>query len=145
MATIRVTRVYDHASPPAGKIFLVERLWPRGVRRDDLPLDGWLKDVAPSSELRRWFGHDPAKWEEFRRRYVAELDAHPEACQPLLAAEDDITLLYSARDREHNNAVALRAYLLARRGSFAAEHPLLAGGERQERWGGGAGTEETRR
>lgn len=117
MGTIRLTRVYDHEPPPAGKVFLVERLWPRGVRRDDLALDGWLKDVTPSSELRQWFGHDPAKWAEFKQRYAAELDTHPEAWQPLVTDEDDITLLYSARDREHNNAVVLREYLLARRGA----------------------------
>jgi uncharacterized protein YeaO (DUF488 family) len=112
---IRLCRVYEQ-QPRPGKVFLVERLWPRGIRRDALHLDGWLKDVAPSTELRRWFGHDPARWREFRRRYVAELDAHPEAWQPLAAAAaaGDVTLLYSARDRKHNSAVVLADYLRAR-------------------------------
>lgn len=115
MGSINLSRVYDHNPTTAGNAFLVERLWPRGVRRDEIQLDGWAKEAAPSTELRRWFGHDPAKWAEFRRRYVAELDAQPEALAPLVdaAAAGDITLLYSSRDREHNNAVVLREYLLA--------------------------------
>lgn len=82
MATFRLSRVYDHEHDVAGRIFLVERLWPRGVRRDDVRLDGWVKDVAPSTELRRWFGHDPEKWDEFRHRYGAELDANPGLATP---------------------------------------------------------------
>lgn len=119
MNTIRLSRVYDHESTAQGTTFLVERLWPRGVRKDSLRFDGWLRDVAPSGGLRKWFAHDPAKWEEFRRRYFAELDAHPDAWQPLVDAigAGDVTLLYSSRDREHNNAVALRDYLLARTGT----------------------------
>jgi uncharacterized protein YeaO (DUF488 family) len=113
VGAIRLSRVYDREPRPMGKVYLVERLWPRGVRREDVDLDGWLKDVAPSTELRRWFGHDPTKWDEFRRRYVAELDAHPQTWQPLIRQAHDVTLLYSSRDREHNNAVALRDYLLA--------------------------------
>jgi uncharacterized protein YeaO (DUF488 family) len=113
MESIRLSRVYDHEPSGAGKVFLVERLWPRGIRRGDLTMDAWLKDVAPSPELRTWFSHDPAKWTEFRRRYSRELDANPQAWQPLVeaAAAGDITLLYSSRDRDHNNAVALRDYL----------------------------------
>ena len=113
---IRLARVYDDGDPGDGPRFLVERLWPRGVRRADLRLTDWLRDVGPSSELRKWFGHDPDRWDEFRRRYFAELDAHPEAWQPLrdAAASGDVTLLYSSRDAEHNNAVALREYLTAR-------------------------------
>ena len=76
MAEIRLSRVYDHESSHRGKTFLVERLWPRGIRRDDIHLDAWCKDVAPSTELRKWFSHDMEKWPEFRRRYKAELDAH---------------------------------------------------------------------
>ena len=116
MGAIHVARVYDRASLPEGRRFLVERLWPRGVRRGDLELDDWLRDVAPSTELRRWFGHDPQRWEEFRRRYAAELDAAPHTWRPLLdaAAAGPVVLLYSARDEEHNNAVALRDHLLAR-------------------------------
>ena len=116
MGAIRVGRVYDRESLPEGRRFLVERLWPRGVRRSELELDAWLRDVAPSTELRRWFGHDPQRWEEFRRRYSAELDAAPQHWQALVdaAAAGPVVLLYSARDEEHNNAVALRDYLLAR-------------------------------
>lgn len=115
---IRVKRVYDPPEADDGARFLVERLWPRGFSKASLRLDGWLRDVAPSHELRRWFGHDPARWEEFRRRYFAELDAKPEAWRPLLEAarRGPVTLLYSARDTEHNNAVALRDYLQARMG-----------------------------
>jgi uncharacterized protein YeaO (DUF488 family) len=117
MGDIRVARVYDGDGVPEGSRFLVERLWPRGVRRADLRLVDWLRDVAPSTELRRWFGHDPARWAEFCRRYAAELDATPGAWRPLLdaARSGPIVLLYSARDREHNNARALRDYLLDRR------------------------------
>ncbi len=117
MGVITLARVYDEeATTGTGRRFLVERLWPRGVRRADLRSCEWLKDVAPSDELRRWFGHEPAKWDEFRRRYVAELDERPEAWTALrdAAASEDVTLLFSARDREHNNAVALREYLTAR-------------------------------
>ena len=117
MGAIHVARVYDLGTLPGGRRFLVERLWPRGVRREDLELDDWLRQVAPSTELRRWFGHDPERWEEFRRRYAAELDASPDAWQPLLdaARTGPVVLLFSARDEEHNNAVALRDYLAAHR------------------------------
>lgn len=93
--------------------FLIDRLWPRGVKRTSLHVDGWLKDVAPSEELRRWFDHDPNKWEEFQTRYFAELDKKPEAWRPLLLAvrKGPITLLYGAKDKEHNNALALKSYL----------------------------------
>ncbi|MGY1680280.1 DUF488 domain-containing protein [Geodermatophilus sp. SYSU D01176] len=110
---IRTVRVYELDPGAAGARFLVDRVWPRGVARDALALDGWLRDAAPSDELRRWFGHDPARWPEFRRRYVTELDARPEAWAPLraAAAAGDVLLLYAARDREHNNAVVLRDHL----------------------------------
>lgn len=113
MGKIRLARVYDHEPPPHGKVFLVERLWPRGIRRDELEMDTWLKDVAPSAALRKWFSHDPAKWREFQARYARELDENPKAWQPLAdaAAGGDVTLLYSSRDRDHNNAVTLRDYL----------------------------------
>jgi uncharacterized protein YeaO (DUF488 family) len=116
MGVIKLARVYDAAEHGEGPRFLVERLWPRGVRRADLRLSGWLKDVAPSNELRRWFGHEPEKWDEFRRRYFAELDERPGGWTPLrdATAAGDITLLYSSRDVEHNNAVALREYVTAR-------------------------------
>ncbi|GIX49392.1 MAG: hypothetical protein KatS3mg131_3603 [Candidatus Tectimicrobiota bacterium] len=113
---IHVRRVYDPPAAGEGRRFLVERLWPRGVRRDALQLTAWLKEVAPSPALRRWFAHDPEKWEAFCQRYTAELDANPAAWQPLLEAarQGPITLLYSARDREHNSAVVLKAYLQAK-------------------------------
>jgi uncharacterized protein YeaO (DUF488 family) len=110
---IQTRRVYDPPEPGDGSRFLVERLWPRGMKKEALTMTGWLKEVAPSAELRRWFSHDPAKWEEFRRRYFAELESHPEVLQPIREAARDgnVTLLYSARDTEHNNARALKAYL----------------------------------
>lgn len=113
---IAVKRVYEDAGPQDGARFLVERLWPRGMRKEALALDGWLKDVAPSSDLRGWFGHDPSKWAEFQERYYAELAAHPDAWQPIVEAarKGKVTLLYSARDTEHNAALALKEYLEAR-------------------------------
>lgn len=108
-----VKRVYEPSVPSDGIRFLVERLWPRGMRKNSLRMNAWLKDIAPSSDLRRWFSHDPAKWTEFRRRYFEELKSHREALQPILEAEIDgnVTLLYSAHDTEHNNAVALKDHL----------------------------------
>ena len=112
---IRLKRAYDPPESGGGSRFLVDQLWPRGVKKEALKLDAWIKDAAPSSELRRWFGHDPAKWQEFQKRYAQELDGKPEAWKPLLQAamQGDITLIYSARDEEHNNAVVLKAYLEA--------------------------------
>ncbi|MGN6243047.1 MAG: DUF488 domain-containing protein [Motilibacteraceae bacterium] len=114
LRSVHVSELREAGPPPAGtRAFLVDRLWPRGVRKEELTLDGWVRDAAPSTELRRWFGHDPARWEEFRRRYAAELDADPQAWGPLrdAAAEGDVLLVFSARDQVHNNAVALRDYL----------------------------------
>lgn len=110
---IQIKRVYDPATPSDGARFLVERLWPRGMRKEALKMDSWLKDVAPSAELRRWYSHDPAKWKEFQRRYWQELDANHEIWEPLREAvhRGNVTLLYSARDTEHNNALALKVYL----------------------------------
>jgi uncharacterized protein YeaO (DUF488 family) len=110
---INVKRVYEPLNPGDGKRFLVDRVWPRGLKKEDLQLDGWLKDAAPSAELRRWFGHDPDRWPEFQRRYLEELRAHPEAVNPLVGAarRGPISLLFAARDTEHNNAVVLKAYL----------------------------------
>jgi uncharacterized protein YeaO (DUF488 family) len=110
---LRVKRVYEPAEADDGKRFLVERLWPRGMKKESLKMDGWIKDVAPSDELRHWFGHDPAKWEEFRHRYAGELKEHGDAWQPLLAEarHGTVTLLYSAHDEEHNNAIALQTFL----------------------------------
>jgi len=113
--TISLARVYDSLDALDRPSYLVERLWPRGVRRDALAGSEWLPEVGPSHELRKWFGHDPDKWDEFRRRYFAELDRHPDAWRVLAdaAAGGDIVLLYSSRDTEHNNAVALAEYLTA--------------------------------
>lgn len=110
---VMVKRVYEPPAPEDGARFLVERLWPRGIKKAALPMDAWLKEVAPSVALRRWFGHDPAKWEVFQQRYFAELDSKPEALQPLVEAAQrgHVTLLYSARTEAHNNAVALKRYL----------------------------------
>ncbi|WP_342376570.1 DUF488 family protein [Myxococcus stipitatus] len=112
---IQIERVYHHLEPgdSEGTRFLVERLWPRGVKKTRLKMEGWLKDVAPSTELRKWYGHDPARWPEFQRRYTRELGAHREALAPLLEAarEGDVTLLYSARDEAHNSAAVLKGYL----------------------------------
>lgn len=113
---IRLKRVYEPARPRDGKRFLVERLWPRGVKKEALQLDAWLRDAAPSTELRQWFGHQPERWTEFQRRYREELDAHPAAWQPIVdaARQGPVTLLFSSRDAEHNNAMALAAYLQAK-------------------------------
>ena len=110
---IKLKRVYEAPESSDGVRILVERLWPRGMKKEALELDEWLRDVAPSNELRRWFGHDPSRWDEFRQRYGAELDAHPEVWQPILDAAErsTVTLLFSAHDVEHNNAVALKRYL----------------------------------
>lgn len=110
---IRVKRVYDHAEAIDGPRFLVDRLWPRGMKKEELKMDGWLKNLAPSNELRSWFGHDPERWEEFCQRYHVELAGNVEAWRPLLemAQKQNITLLFGAHDPEHNNAAALRMFL----------------------------------
>ncbi len=110
---LKVKRVYEKAEPSDGTRFLVERLWPRGMKKEALEMDAWLKDVAPSSDLRRWFGHDPSKWDEFQKRYWSELKNNPDAWSPILRAvkQGDVTLLYSAHDTEHNNALALMRFL----------------------------------
>lgn len=112
---IKLKRAYDSIDRDDGVRFLVERLWPRGVRKNALRLDDWLKEVAPSTGLRQWFSHDPAKWTEFQRRYRGELDAKPGALEPILKAarRGRVTLVYSSRDADHNNAVVLKAYVEA--------------------------------
>ena len=111
---VRIKRVYDPPEPADGARFLVDRLWPRGLTREKLRLDGWLKDLAPSDALRRWFRHDPARWAEFQRRYREELAEKPAALAVLrtAAARGPVTLLYAARDPVHNQAVVLRELLL---------------------------------
>lgn len=110
---LETKRVYEPESPKDGKRILVERLWPRGIRKAALQLDGWNKDVAPSTELRKWFSHDPEKWSEFQKRYFEELERHPDAWEPLVreAKRGHVTLLFSSHDVEHNNAVALARFL----------------------------------
>jgi len=110
---IRLKRAYDPASRTDGDRFLVERLWPRGVKKTALKIKSWLKEVGPSTELRKWFSHDPAKWDKFRSRYFDELKANPDAWQPILEAarRGAVTLVYSSHDTEHNNAVALQEFL----------------------------------
>ena len=110
---IQVKRVYDAPTKADGRRFLVDRLWPRGVKKETLQLAGWLKEVAPSNELRQWFNHDPDKWNEFQKRYRGELTKNPVGWQPLMeaAASGTLTLLFSAHDTDHNNAVVLRDYL----------------------------------
>ena len=110
---IKLKRVYEDAEPDDGTRFLVERLWPRGMKKESLKMDAWVKDVAPSNELRKWFNHDPQKWEEFQKHNWAELDANQEGWEPILQAAKggDVTLLYSAHDVEHNNALVLMQYL----------------------------------
>lgn len=114
---ILLKRVYDPPAASDGFRVLVDRVWPRGVAKDALKLDRWLKDVAPSTDLRKWFGHDPAKWEAFQDRYFRELDSRSEPVTFLRekAADGNLTLVFAARDTQHNNAVALKEYL-ARRG-----------------------------
>jgi len=114
---IKLKRAYDAAAPGDGTRILVDRLWPRGAKRSALRLDAWLRELAPSDSLRRWFAHDPKKWAAFRRRYAAELDATPAAIAQLRTAarRGTVTFVYGARDPLHNNAVALREYLTARR------------------------------
>lgn len=110
---IQIKRVYDQPVPGDGKRFLVERLWPRGMKKESLPMDGWLKDVAPSDALRKWFGHDPDRWEDFKQRYFAELENNPDTWKtlPEAARQGTVTLLYSAHDQQHNNALALKLFL----------------------------------
>ena len=113
---IHTKRAYEKPSPQDGARYLVDGLWPRGVAKATLELEGWIREVAPSAALRKWFAHDPAKWDEFRRKYFRELDAHPEVWAPLAKAarQGTLTLVYGARDSEHNNAVALAEYLKRR-------------------------------
>lgn len=110
---VQIKRIYEDPSPEDGLRVLVDRLWPRGVSKEDAALDRWMKEVAPSDELRRWFDHDPEKWETFREKYAAELEERDEPLRFLRnrAEEGMLTLLYAARDTEHNHAVVLRDVL----------------------------------
>lgn len=110
---IRTKRIHDRAEADDGLRILVDGLWPRGIAKGAARLDRWMKDAAPSAGLRKWYGHDPEKWPEFRRRFAEELDRRPQVVAELrkLAGQGRITLLTAARDREHSHAVALRQYL----------------------------------
>jgi uncharacterized protein YeaO (DUF488 family) len=111
---IDVKRAYEPPAAGDGTRILVDRLWPRGLGKADAAIDRWIKDIAPSTELRKWFGHDPERWQEFGRRYADELRQHPEQLERLraLAREGPLTLVYSAHDEAHNDAVVLRRQLL---------------------------------
>jgi uncharacterized protein YeaO (DUF488 family) len=110
---IKVKRVYAPAEPSDGRRFLVDRVWPRGIRKEAAEVEAWLKDAGPSTELRKWFGHDPQRWPEFVRRYRRELAARQDVLAPLIPAarKGDITLVYSARDEQHNQAVVIKSVL----------------------------------
>jgi uncharacterized protein YeaO (DUF488 family) len=111
---VRLKRAYQPPGADDGQRILVDRLWPRGVRKVDAAIDHWAKELAPSTELRKWFGHDPARWQAFRRRYVLELRQHGDELDRLrtLAVSGPLTLVYAARDEVHNDAVVLRDVLL---------------------------------
>ncbi|MAM36929.1 MAG: DUF488 domain-containing protein [Paracoccus sp. (in: a-proteobacteria)] len=113
MTQIWLKRAYEAPAPSDGQRILVDRLWPRGVSKEELHLDDWMKEIAPSDALRDWFGHDPAKWKEFQTRYAKELDKNGDAVAPLKQRLDKgrVTLVFAAKDEAHNNAVALKAYL----------------------------------
>ncbi|MBI4634262.1 MAG: DUF488 domain-containing protein [Deltaproteobacteria bacterium] len=116
MTDIRTKRIYEPANPHDGFRVLVDRVWPRGMTKERIQAGLWLKDIAPSTTLRKWFGHDRPKWEAFKSRYFSELDAKPEVVARLLdeVEKGRLTLLFSAHDAEYNQAVALREYLLSR-------------------------------
>jgi uncharacterized protein YeaO (DUF488 family) len=131
---LKLKRAYDPVSPSDGRRFLVERLWPRGLSKEKLRLDAWLKEVGPSTQLRKWFSHDALKWRQFRARYFRELDSQPESWRPIVSAvrRGTVTLVYSSHDEEHNNAVALREYLQAKgRGRAASARAVVAGRSRR--------------
>jgi uncharacterized protein YeaO (DUF488 family) len=111
---VRLKRAYESATPEDGVRVLVDRLWPRGIRKEDAAINHWMKEIAPSTELRRWFGHDPARWSEFCRRYAEELREHAAEIDTLrdLARRGTVTLVFGARDEMHNDAVVLRDMLL---------------------------------
>lgn len=113
---IRIKRTYEPRASGDGRRILVERLWPRGMKKEAIEADAWLKEVAPSTQLRQWFGHRPERWQEFRRRYEKELIANPDAWAPILdeGRRGPVTLLYSTHDTEHNGALVLREFLAKR-------------------------------
>ena len=117
---IETERIYEAPRNKGGYRVLVDRLWPRGLRKDEVDVDLWLKNVAPGTELRKWFAHDPSKWNQFKRRYFHELESKQESVDQLIASAKELplVLLYGARDTEHNQAVALKEYLEHRLANF---------------------------
>ena len=113
---LKIKRVYATPANDDGKRILVDRIWPRGLSKDKAKIDSWLKEIAPSDELRKWFSHDPAKWHEFQRRYKRELDANPGTLNALLGciSAGPVTILYSAKNEQYNNAMVLSQYLESR-------------------------------
>ena len=111
--SVRVKRVYDQPAKADGYRVLVDRLWPRGLKKSEARIDEWLREIAPSTTLRKWFKHDPGRWKEFKRKYSAELDGHRDQVEKLAreARKRNVTLLFSAKETEHNNAVALKEYV----------------------------------
>ncbi len=110
---IKIKRIYDPASSDDGKRIYIDRLWPRGMKKEEVKIDEWLKEISPSDSLRKWFGHDPAKYAEFKRRYTKELEKHPEILERIRkeGKKETVTLLFSAKDVEHNNATVMRELL----------------------------------
>lgn len=133
MAELAIKRVYDGAAPGDGQRVLVDRIWPRGLRKEEAAVTVWLRDVAPSTALRQWFGHEPAKWDEFRQRYNKELAANPAVAElRAIVAKGKTTLLFAARDTEHNNAVVIKLFLASARGKAEprkAKDDALKGGK----------------
>jgi uncharacterized protein YeaO (DUF488 family) len=113
---IRIKRIYEEASPGDGKRIYVDRLWPRGLKKEHAKMDEWLKEIAPSDSLRKWFAHDPSKYEEFKKRYTRELESKSEVLEKIKkeGKRGTVTLLFSAKDTEHNNATVLKAIVSRR-------------------------------
>ena len=113
---IKIKRVYDHPSPDDGKRILIDRLWPRGLKKEDVRIDEWLKEISPSNELRKWFNHDPKKWNEFKKRFFTELNGKQDIVEKILgsARKGTITFLFGSKEKRFNNAVALKQYIDAR-------------------------------
>ncbi len=126
---IQLKRAYDKPQKSDGFRVLIDRMWPRGIRKEDLRLDEWLRSLAPSTELRQWFGHDPEKWEEFRRRYFRELDTHPEEIKLLREKmrEGPLTIIFGSREERFNNATALKEYLENRPLRVRRSRPAVVG------------------
>ena len=127
---LRIKRAYEPVAPEDGMRVLIDRLWPRGIKKEKLALDAWAKELAPSTELRQWFDHEPSRWDGFRKRYAAELAARPAALQTLddlrrHARKSALTLIYSARDEVHNGAITLRDFLL--RPELLPDPPSITG------------------